>query len=163
MRRLVFAFFAYALWILLTLPDHWFVWVAGAAVVIISTLFFAGEFTHKPLSFLNPRRWFWAIVYIPVFAWHMIIANLDVAFRVLHPLCPVKPGIVKIRTDLKTDVAKAFLANSITLTPGTMSVDIDGEFIYIHWIDVQGSGDDIEANSKKISLVFERYLRRIFE
>lgn len=163
MRRIVFFVLAYCLWMLLTLPDKWYVWVAGAVVVIITALLFGGEFTHKPLSFLNPRRWFWAIVYVPVFAWHMIVANLDVAFRVLHPSCPVKPGIVKIRTSLKTDTAKAFLANSITLTPGTMSIDIDGEFLYIHWIDVQGDGDDIEANTKRISLKFEKYLRRIFE
>jgi multicomponent Na+:H+ antiporter subunit E len=68
-----------------------------------------------------------------------------------------------VRTNLKTDVAKTFLANSITLTPGTMTVDIDDDILYVHWIDVGSKSDDIEENTKQISAKFEKYLRRIFE
>lgn len=165
MRRIVLFVLSYGLWLLLTLPNFhdWPVFVVGAVVALIVAIFFGGEFSHRPLAFLNPRRWFWAIVYIPVFLWHMLVANLDVAFRVLHPSCPVKPGIVKIRTNLKTDVAKTFLANSITLTPGTMTVDMDDDIMYVHWIDVGTRSDDIDENTKQISAKFEKYLRRIFE
>ncbi|MBD3285448.1 Na+/H+ antiporter subunit E [candidate division WOR-3 bacterium] len=164
MRRIALFVFAYGLWLLLALPvNHWSVYAIGGVIAILAAIFFGGEFTHRPSSFLNPRRWFWAVIYIPVFLWHMLIANLDVAFRVLHPLCPVNPGIVKVQTHLKTDVAKAFLANSITLTPGTMTVDIDEDILYVHWIDVIKNGEDIEANTKAIVAKFEKYLRRIFE
>jgi multicomponent Na+:H+ antiporter subunit E len=165
MRRIVLFVLSYGLWLLLTLPkfQEWPVFVVGGVVALLVAIFFGGEFAHRPLSFLNPRRWFWTIVYIPVFMWHMLVANLDVAFRVLHPSCPVKPGIVKVRTNLKTDVAKTFLANSITLTPGTMTVDIDDDILYVHWIDVGSKSDDIEENTKQISAKFEKYLRRIFE
>lgn len=163
MRRITLFVFAYGFWLLLTLPGHWAVFVTGAVIALLAAIFFGGEFTHHSLSFLNPRRWLWAIIYIPVFFWHMLVANLDVAFRVLHPRCPVKPGIVKVRTELKTDVAKAFLANSITLTPGTMTIDVDEDVLYVHWIDVVKGGEDVEANTKAIAAKFEKYLRRIFE
>ncbi|MEE8596487.1 MAG: Na+/H+ antiporter subunit E, partial [bacterium] len=74
---------------------------------------------------------------------------------------PIKPGIVKIRTTLKTNIAKVFLANSITLTPGTMTCEIDDDYLYIHWIWVQSS--EIEEASKIIAKDFEKFLRRIFE
>ncbi len=163
MRRVLLLILAYGLWLLLTLPKTWQGYAVGGFIAILTAILFGGNFTHRPLSFLNPRRWFWAILYIPVFLWHMLIANLDVAFRVLHPACPVKPGIVKVKTSLKTDIAKAFLANSITLTPGTMTVDIDNDILYVHWIDVYNKGEDIEANTQAISAKFEKYLRRIFE
>ena len=91
----------------------------------------------------------------------MFKANIDVAYRVLHPERPIKPGIVKIKTTLTTDIAKVFLANSITLTPGTMTCEIDGDFLYIHWIWVQST--EIEEASKVIAKGFEKFLRRIFE
>ena len=53
-----------------------------------------------------------------VFIWECIKANLDVAYRVLHPAMPIRPGIVKVKTTLKSELAKTLLANSITMTPG---------------------------------------------
>jgi multicomponent Na+:H+ antiporter subunit E len=91
----------------------------------------------------------------------MIVANLDVAYRVINPGLPINPGIVKIKTGLKTNIAKTFLANSITLTPGTMTVDIQDEYLYIHWINVKHT--DVEGATKDISRIFEKHLKRIFE
>ena len=91
----------------------------------------------------------------------IVKANIDVAYRVLHPERPIKPGIVKIKTILKTDIAKVFLANSITLTPGTMTCEIDGDHLYIHWIWIQSP--DLAEASKIIASRFETFLRRIFE
>ena len=88
-------------------------------------------------------------------------SNLDVAYRVLHPDMPIRPGIVKVRTTLKSEIAKTFLANSITLTPGTLSVDIDGQDLYVHWINVRG--EDPEEHTAEIVKPFEGLLRRIFE
>ncbi len=108
-------------------------------------------------------RYLWFLYYIPLFIWECIKANIDVAYRVCHPDLPINPGIVKVKTTLKSDTALTFLANSITLTPGTMSVDIDQEngFLYIHWIDVKAQ--DIEKATEIIVKVFEDVLRRIFE
>jgi multicomponent Na+:H+ antiporter subunit E len=117
-------------------------------------------FDDDVTKLLNPVRLFWAIVYIPVFFYHMIVANLDVAYRVLNPGLPIKPGIVKVKTKLKTNIGKATLANSITLTPGTLTVDIKDQYLYVHWINV--ISDDIEEATKEIVDKFEKYIVRIY-
>jgi len=161
MRYIVYFILGFGFWLLLTLSVHLDHLIAGAVVVFIGTIIFGGYFTERPAKFLQIHRLFWIIVYIPVFLWYMFRANIDVAYRVLHPERPIKPGIVKIKTDLKTDIAKVFLANSITLTPGTMTCEIDGDYLYIHWIWVQSGY--IDKASKIIARPFEKYLRRIFE
>lgn len=161
MQHIIYFIIGYCFWLLLTMTlnlDHL---IAGIIVVLLGTIFYGGYFTKRPLKILQPQRIIWFIIYIPVFLWYMIKANIDVAYRVLHPGRPIKPGIVKIRTTLKTNTAKVFLANSITLTPGTMTCEIDGEYLYIHWIWVKSSA--LTEASKEIARPFERYLRRIFE
>ncbi|UCD05223.1 MAG: Na+/H+ antiporter subunit E [candidate division WOR-3 bacterium] len=161
MRYVVYFILAFCFWLLLTLSvkiDHL---IAGAIVVLLSTIVFGGYFTSRPVKFLQIHRILWFVIYIPIFLWYMLKANVDVAYRALHPERPIKPGIVKIKTVLKTDIAKVFLANSITLTPGTMTCDIDGDYLYIHWIWIQSP--ELEQASKIIASRFERFLRRIFE
>lgn len=136
--------------------------IAGALVSLAAALLFVEVFTKTPGKLFHPRRWFWALVYIPYFLWAMLKANLDVLYRVLHPRLPIRPGIVKVRTTLKTQSGRTALANSITLTPGTMSVDIteDG-YLYIHWIWVRDT--DLEKATRAIVAPFERILARIFD
>jgi multicomponent Na+:H+ antiporter subunit E len=62
----------------------------------------------------------------------IVTANLTVARIVLDPKLPISPSIIKFKTQLKTDTAKATLANSITLTPGTLTIDIKGDTFYVH-------------------------------
>ena len=47
---------------------------------------------------------------------------------------PIDPAIVRIKTNLKHPTARLLLANAITLTPGTLSVELKGEWFYIHWV-----------------------------
>ncbi len=110
---------------------------------------------------LNPLRWVFFLVYLPYFFYYCLKANLDVALRVLNPDIPIRPGIVKVTTTLTGEMAKTFLANSITLTPGTLTVDIDGQDLYIHWINI--STEDAVKRSAEICGRFEPLLRRIFE
>ena len=94
---------------------------------------------------LNPKRWVLLFIFlIGPFFFAMLKANLDVAYRVITG--KIKPGIVKISPKLKTDFAITFLACSITLTPGTLSVDIDEtkNELYIHWINVEDETPKIE-------------------
>ena len=161
MRYIIYFIIGFCFWLLLTLSVNLDHLVAGVIVVLLGTIIFGGYFTDKPVKFLQLHRLFWFIIYIPFFIWYMFKANIDVAYRVLHPQRPIKPGIVKIRTTLKTNIAKVFLANSITLTPGTMTCEIDEDYLYIHWIWVQSS--EIEEASKIIARDFEKFLRRIFE
>jgi multicomponent Na+:H+ antiporter subunit E len=68
---------------------------------------------------------------------------------------------VRVRTELTTRLGKTFLANSITLTPGTLTVDVDGQDMYIHWINV--TSEDTDERTEAIVKRFEGLLKRIFE
>jgi multicomponent Na+:H+ antiporter subunit E len=161
LRTLVYWIAAMAVWLLLTWTVNWPSLVAGAVLSLITAIVFGGELPVVPVRLLNPMRWFWLLVFIPVFAYQCLKANIDVALRVLSPGLMLKPGIVKIRTSLQSDLARTFLANSITLTPGTMTVEIEEDVLYIHWIDVKT--DDPDEAGRIIKGPFERLLARIFD
>ncbi|MCK4749930.1 MAG: Na+/H+ antiporter subunit E [Bacteroidales bacterium] len=74
---------------------------------------------------------------------------------------PIKPGIVKVKLDLQSEFARAMLANSITMTPGTITVDIIDDYIYVHWIYV--SSEDPEEYRRKITGRFEKIIKKTFE
>jgi multicomponent Na+:H+ antiporter subunit E len=125
-----------------------------------------GSGLHSPVQGSSrrrgPSRWLWALVYLPVLFWAMLKANLDVLYRVAHPALPIRPGIVKVKTALASDSGRTVLANSITLTPGTMTVDItDDGYLYVHWINVAAT--DVEEATRRIVSTFERILARIFD
>ena len=153
--------FALLVWIAVT-------WSFDVPSLVIGALLAAGvafavhseQLSEVPLLLL-PHRLFWALLYLPVLLLYVIRANLDVAWRVLHPGLPIRPGIVKTRTSLKSPGARVLLANSITLTPGTLSVDLVDDVLYIHRIYVpeQDPASDMQRSMTR----FENFLRRIFE
>lgn len=135
---------------------------AGAVAAVIVALA-AGRFLAGFPGRVVPRRAGYAVLYFFRFVWEMFKANVHVAMIVLNPLRPIKPGIVKIRTELTKDTAMTILANSITLTPGTFTVDINPEAgeLYIHCITVEGA--DIIENTRRIGAKFERILKEVFK
>lgn len=159
MRRISFAIIAFITWVLLTWSFNWQELTIGVVVALFVSLFFGDKFLG--FRMFSPVRIAWGLYYIPIWVYYCILANLDVAKRVLSPKMPIKPGIVRFRTTLKTDLAKTMLANSITMTPGTMTVDIIGDEFYIHWIYVATEKD--EEAYKLIASGFERILKHIFE
>ncbi len=98
-------------------------------------------------------------IYLVVLLVEMVKANLDVALRVINPSLPISPGFVKITTDLKSDWLKFILANSITLTPGTMTLDVEGQELTVHWIK---AGMYSQEKAKELICGrFERILKRM--
>jgi multicomponent Na+:H+ antiporter subunit E len=167
MRRLIYFILAFIVWVAVAWPfvdgrvDIQVV-VAGLIASLLVAVLFHEMLPKEHHVFISPVRVFWFLAYVPVFVYFLLRANFDVVYRALHPKMPIKPGIVKIKTNLKTDSAITALANSITLTPGTMTVDVtDDGFLYIHWINVKS--DDIEQATKSISQTFEWFIKRIFE
>ncbi|HSR19157.1 MAG TPA: Na+/H+ antiporter subunit E [Ignavibacteriaceae bacterium] len=161
--RLIVFLFAVIVWIALTDIKSYQEIIAGIiAASLISLL--AGHFlvtTEKSRNIM--RRLYYFLIYLFRFLWEMIKANLHVAYLVIHPLLPIKPGIVKIKTCLSKDSAITVLCNSITLTPGTMTVDLNEETkeLYIHWIDVKETEE--RKATETISQNFEKILTEIFE
>ena len=83
-----------------------------------------------------------AVLYVVAFLKELLTANVDVAYRVLAPSMPINPAVVEVPLRVQTDVAITTIANSITLTPGTLTMDYDSETntLYVHSID--GSNPD---------------------
>ena len=169
MRRISLFVVSLVLWYLLSWPYDfqaqvmdWQIFIAGVAVSLVCSLIFVEVFTRNPHKFFAPVRYLWFIAYVPMLFYYMLVANLDVVYRVIHPKMPIKPGIVKVRTRLTSESGRTALANSITLTPGTLTVDMsDDGYLYIHWINVREV--DVEAATKRIVSRFEGILGRIFD
>jgi multicomponent Na+:H+ antiporter subunit E len=137
----------------------------GLFLSIIIGFIFRKIFIKNNYRMLNPLRWGVFLLYLigPFFI-GMAKANIDVAYRVITG--KIKPGIVKISPNLKTDLGITMLANSITLTPGTLSVDIDEEKndLYIHWINVKEETlKKKPIDCKNICGNFDNWIRRIAE
>ena len=124
MRRVIYMVAAFVVWLLLTWSLDIQVVIAGVAASVVVALLFHEMLPKEHHVFISPVRIFWFLVYIPVFFYYMVKANLDVVYRALHPDMPIRPGIVKVKTNLKTESGITALANSITLTPGTLTVDL---------------------------------------
>ena len=153
-------FFLFLIWLALTSSFHWQELAVGACISLLLALILHKRYFALGLPPLSIKRIFYALIYIVVLFKEIILANLDVAYRVIHPKMPIKPGIVVIKTGLKTDIAKLILANSITLTPGTFTLDILGDKLLIHWINVKAT-ETAEA-TQMIGERFEKYLKVIF-
>jgi len=161
MKRLIGGILAFVLWLLVTWSLVWQDVLVGLVFSVLVGLLAGNLLPPQPVKLISPRRWFWMLVYLPYFLYYCVKANLDVAYRVLHPEMPIRPGIVKVKTGLKSDLGKTFLANSITLTPGTLTVDIVDQVFYVHWIYI--TGEDPEEHTRIIISKFEPLLRKIFE
>ncbi|MBN1243047.1 MAG: Na+/H+ antiporter subunit E [Spirochaetales bacterium] len=143
-------------WLVLTdarKPDEWIAGIVVALLAAVLPLFPRPVLGDLKLS---PKALFGMIAYAAVFMKALVMSNLDVAFRVLHPKLPINPGIVAIRTRLVTPLGRLLLANSITLTPGTITVETKGDTFYIHWINV--AERDVGAATKAIVGEFEKRL-----
>ncbi len=140
--------------------------ITGFVVITIVVLIFGKSVDIFEGIKMTPKAFFYSFWYIIIFIIALVKSNFDVIFRVLNPKLPIKPGIVRIETSLKSPMARLILANSITLTPGTFVVDIKGNYLYVHWIEVCCSIENAENQQKvtqEISGEFENILKNIYE
>ena len=135
--------------------------ILGAVVSLVLTLLIT-RYVEYTVDLMFPVKLMkFIFVYLFVFIWQLLLANIDVARRVLSPTIPLNPGIVKVKTKLKGDFGKLTLANSITLTPGTLSIDIIDDELFVHTVFVKGETE--EAKQQNIIEPFEKILGGIFE
>ena len=161
--RIALFIIGFIIWMLLVWPPDIQHIVVGVLVAGLVSFLTGDMFVRRAHHFMHASRYLWFGYHIPLFIWECLKANIDVMLRVINPKLPINPGIVKVKTTLKSDTGLTFLANSITLTPGTLCVDIKPEegILYIHWIDVK-----TEDEAKATQLIvenFERVLKKIFE
>lgn len=147
-------------WLGLTSTFNWQEILVGLTISFFLAVVISSGYARLGLPPLGIKRLIYFLIYVLVLAREIVKANLDVAYRAIHPDVPINPGIVIINTDLEQDIAKMILANSITLTPGTFTLDIVGDKLLIHWINVEA--ESIEEATKIVGERFEKYLKVIF-
>jgi len=142
-------------WILFTWPYNFQEFVAGFFVsFIIAYITKDFMFHEESAKALNPRRWAGFIVYFFLWVGMEIKSHLQVAWMALTGR--INPAIIRIRMDLETDIGRALVGNSITLTPGTLTLRAGkGKDIYVHCI-----GFDKKSRPGRL---FERFGRRVTE
>ncbi len=109
---------------------------AGVVLFVTEAIFHPSD----PLGFERPpSRFSWLaattsrlVIYFPLLLWEIALANVHVARLVLHPRMPISPSLVEFESPLRTEASNAVLANSITLTPGTVTVDMSAHRFIVH-------------------------------
>ena len=111
---------------------------AGSCVVVVMLVGRMGVLDREglPLSFFPGL-----LSYLPWLFLQILKANVDVARRILSPRLPVAPRLVRVKAGQGSAAGRALFANSITLTPGTVSVDVDGDVIVVHALTAEAATD----------------------
>ena len=156
-----------SLWVLLTFI--WFAMNSSLALESIAT----GSVLSAALAFIfvrttnvwqdfcfSPIRIYHFVRYTCVFAIELVRSNINMMRYVYSPRINIKPGVVKITTRLKSPLGRLALANSIALTPGSLVVDMAGDTMYVHWLDVQTT--DPEEAARILAGPFEKHLEKAF-
>ena len=147
-------------WVLLNNSFDPLILGIGAALSLMLSLIFCSKCNIFSELKLTPIALVYTIIYLFVFLFELVKSNLDVARRVITPSLPINPGIVEVKTKLQSKMGRMILANSITLTPGTLTIDIKDDTLFIHWIDVKT--EDINDATVQIVRKFEKYLEKIY-
>ncbi|WP_456396175.1 Na+/H+ antiporter subunit E [Thermococcus sp.] len=140
----------------------------GAITTLIISSFMRDMLTKdiRPKGSVLQKALYFLLIYAPQLAIIMMFRILESSVKVARNVIfmDINPGIVKIETDLNSDTGIAVLANSITLTPGTLTLDVKrklGEtYLYVHWIDVETLNR--EDAGEKIKGDIEEWLKKIF-
>lgn len=133
--------------------------VGGVVSLLITLLFrdglsFFTEFRATPIAVVT------GFLYYGYFFKELVRSNLRLAAIVVSRELPIEPAIVKVRTRLQSRMGRLMLANSISLTPGTLTVDLEGEWLYVHWVQMESA--DIDEATTAIVSGFERYLEVMY-
>ncbi|MEA1878842.1 MAG: Na+/H+ antiporter subunit E [Bacteroidota bacterium] len=136
------------------------IWLTGGVVSLFLALLLCGHCGVFQGVNLTPKALLYTVVYLFVFLFELVKSNVLIALMVLTPSLPINPGVIRVKTVLKSKMARLILANSITLTPGTFTIDLIDDTLYIHCVDLEG--EDHEAYAKSIIRKFEKYLEVIY-
>ena len=134
--------------------------IAGLIISALIALAFAAFARVYSVIRWSPIVLYYYLIYLSVFFIELIKANIKVMSLVFSPRIDIKPGIVEIKTELKSPIGRLALANTITLTPGTLVVEIKDDSLFVHCINVSTT-NQMEATAE-ISGRFEKLLKVIY-
>jgi len=150
----------FGIWLLLNNSLAPEILLSGLVISILLPFLFCGNCQVFTYLKLTPKSILYTFLFLLTFLKELVKANFDVARRVISPSLPIKPGIVEVKTKLQSKIARVVLADSITLTPGTFTLEMVDDSLFIHWIDVQST--DVEKSTKLIVEKFEKYLEVMY-
>jgi multicomponent Na+:H+ antiporter subunit E len=143
----------FIIWIVLTNSLEVSNIVLGVILSVSISLLYINIFEHKKFEVINP---FWLFIYFFVLIKNIIKSNIYLTKILARRELNLTPAIVAVPTKLTSDWKKLLLANSITLTPGTLTLDIKDDMLFIHIIEYK-DGD----NKSLITGEFERIISKI--
>lgn len=108
----------------------------------------------------TPAGFYHFLAYTGTFLIELVKANIAMMRIVYSPRIDIKPGVVRVRTRLKSPIGRLALANTIALTPGSLVLDLKDDLLYIHWLDVKST--DVEVASAAMAGPFEKHLEKVF-
>ncbi len=111
-------------------------WPVGLPVVLLATLLSVMLMPALSWSLRGILR------FIPYFLWYSIRGGVDVARRAMHPRLPISPGLFDYSFRLPPGLSRVFMANTVSLLPGTLSVELDEEILRVHVLDETGAIDE---------------------
>ena len=152
---------AFLFWLLLTWSLEPVSLLAGLAVALITLVFFSRHFFSPTRKMLQPIRYIKLLQFILVFTVECIKANFDVALRVIKPGMPIQPAIIKMPLSVESEFARTMLACTLTMTPGTIVLDISDNHMFVHWIYVDKKDPESYALAKTAR--FEKFIKIIFD
>lgn len=167
---LVLNFVLAVIWMVLqrsiSLADFVVGFALGFAIIALTQRVLIDEVTDLAASRRSaeissyPRQTWRVISFMGFALWSIVKSNIDVARIVIRPRLNIRPGIIAIPLDVKSEAGITLLANLITLTPGTVTLDVssDRRTIYVHCIDIQ----DADAIRDDIKQSFERRVMELF-
>jgi len=153
MRLLFWTLLLFGMWLILNANFQMENILIGLAVSFSIALLHTKLFTHTALDSIHP---IWLVVYLWVLLKNLIISNIRIAIRTFSKDMKLSPAIVAVKTNLESDWKKLLLANSITLTPGTLTLDIKGDTLFIHVIEYYEDSD-----KEEITKEFENIIAKI--
>lgn len=134
--------------------------IAGAVITFALAALFAPRSQAWRLPRASPLVLVHFAAYVCTFFVELVRANLGVMRCVYARRVDIKPGIVKVRIGLKSPAGRLALANSIALTPGSLVIEIAGDTMFIHCLNVKSA--DIDEATRVLVTPFERHLEKVF-
>ncbi len=147
MRIFLWTIILFGMWMILSSNLEVANIIIGLTLSIVIAFIYTKMFTHEKLHIINP---YYFAIYIVILIKNLIISNIQIAIKVLSADMKLNPKVVEVKTSLESDWKKLLLANSITLTPGTITLDIEGDTLFIHTIECKGDKEQITKEFEEI-------------
>ncbi|MBW6516094.1 MAG: Na+/H+ antiporter subunit E [Candidatus Cloacimonetes bacterium] len=159
-RAVILILLCFFLWLLLSREVHFLSLLAGLLFSVLAALYSYSVFFEKEHFYRSDLLI--RVEFVIIYVFFLIIQSYLASFELIYRMISGRynPGIVRIRIRLRSSIGKAFLANTISMIPGTLSIWLNSSHIFVHWFDKK-SDHNIEAG-RIIKQDFERILQRIF-